>query len=64
MKTIQELALLTLGMVALVLLISVPDDALPVGWWCVVLIASKVGAVALFLLIERLYSVWQGETLD
>lgn len=64
MNKIKELSLLTLGMVALVLLISVPVDTLPLGWWCVVMIASKVGAVAIFLLIGRLYRVWQGETLD
>lgn len=58
MKPLQKVALVGLGCMAAILLIGVPADTLPVGWWCTALVATKLSAWWLYTLTAKLYKKW------
>lgn len=58
MKPLQKVALVVLGCTAAILLIGVPVDTLPVGWWCTALVLTKLSAWWLYLVTTKLYKRW------
>lgn len=58
MSQIQKAILVVLGCTAAILLIGVPVDTLPVGWWCTALVLTKLSAWWLYTLTAKLYKRW------
>lgn len=58
MKTLQKATLVALGCTAAILLIGVPADTLPVGWWITALVLTKITAWWLYTLTIKLYEKW------
>lgn len=58
MSPIQKAILVALGCTAAILLIGVPVDTLPVGWWCTALVLTKLSAWWLYTLTAKLYKKW------
>lgn len=58
MRPLQKVALVALGCTAAILLIGVPVDTLPVGWWCTALVLTKLSAWWLYSLTAKLYKRW------
>lgn len=58
MKPIQKATLVVLGCAAAILLIGVPADTLPVGWWITALVMTKLSAWWLYTLTAKLYKRW------
>lgn len=58
MSPIQKAILVALGCTAAILLIGVPADTLPVGWWCAALLLTKLSAWWLYTLTAKLYKKW------
>lgn len=58
MKPLQKVALVGLGCAAAILLIGVPVDTLPVGWWITALVLTKLSSWWLYTLTAKLYKRW------
>lgn len=58
MKPLQKAILGALGCTAAILLIGVPVDTLPVGWWITALLLTKLSAWWLYTLTIKLYKRW------
>lgn len=58
MKPLQKAILVALGCTAAILLIGVPVDTLPVGWWIAALVLTKLSAWWLYTLTAELYKRW------
>ena len=58
MSPIQKAILVVLGCTAAILLIGVPVDTLPVGWWCTARVLTKLSAWWLYSLTAKLYKRW------
>lgn len=51
--------LLILGTIAMVCILAVPDDDLPITNWVHALVASKLMAIVTAYLFHRLYTMWE-----
>lgn len=58
MRPLQKVALVVLGCAAAILLIGVPVDTLPVGWWITALVMTKLSSWWLYTLTIKLYERW------
>lgn len=58
MKPLQKAILVALGCTAAILLIGVPVDTLPVGWWIAALVLTKLSAWWLYTLTAKFYKRW------